>query len=247
MATTQRIALVTGASGGIGRAVARILAQAGMRVACSYNRNEDGARETLALVQEAGADGKLFQADLADPKAAEALVSSVEAEFGKVDVLVNNAGSACEKLLLDTSVAEWDHVMAVHLRAAFVCTKACLPGMIRRGFGRVINVTSMWGQVGAANEVAYSTAKAGLIGFTKALAKEVGRAGITVNAVAPGVIQTSMLEGHDEAAVQELIDATPVGRIGTPDDVARVVRFLADESADFITGQVFAANGGFVT
>lgn len=240
------MAWVTGASGGIGRAVGLSLAQDGLAVALGYHRNRAGALAALAEVRAAGAQGELFCVDVSDPDACSRTAAEIEAHFGRLDVLVNNAGTALAKLVLDTAIAEWDALMAVHLRGAFVASKAALPGMIRRGHGRIVNITSMWGQVGAANEVAYATAKAGLIGFTKALAKEVAGAGVTVNAVAPGVIDTPMLGDLDESERADLVGATPVGRLGLPVDVARVVAFLAAEPSDFITGQVVAPNGGFV-
>lgn len=242
----SRVALVTGASGGIGQAVAFALHEMGARVAVACFRRRDRAEEVADAIRRAGGDAAVFVADLRQPAEALSLVDQVERRFGRLDVLVNNAGTALEKLLIDTTAEEWDELMALHVRAAFLCTKAALPGMIRRRFGRIINVTSMWGQVGAANEVAYSTAKAALIGFTKALAKEVGSAGITVNAVAPGVIRTEMLAGYPPEALEELVERTPAGRLGEPGDVARVVRFLAADEADFITGQIVAPNGGFV-
>src|SRR5690606_26418860 len=168
-----------------------------------------------------------------DPAAAQALAAAAMSRWGRIDILVNNAGVAMYRLLLDTTVEEWDAVMAVHLRGAFNCTKAVLPHMIRAGRGRIINLSSVWGQLGAANEVAYSTAKAGLIGFTRALAREVGRAGITVNAVAPGAIETDMLAGLSPEERAELAEAIPLNRLGTPEEVASVVVFLASPQAAY--------------
>lgn len=242
----DRIALVTGASGGIGGAVAVALAQGGAKVAVAYHQNVTRAGAVVEEIASIGGEALLVQADLTDPDAASDLIATVERSFGRLDVLVNNAGTSLEKLLIDTTLAEWDHVMNLHLRAAYICCKRALPGMIQRRYGRIVNITSMWGQVGAACEVAYSAAKAGLIGLTKALAKEVGGAGITINAVAPGVIVTDMLAGYDDEALDQLVRETPVARLGVPSDVARVVRFLAADATDFITGQVVAANGGFV-
>lgn len=239
---------MTGASGGIGRATALALARAGADVALGFWRNEEGVAETERLVREAAPGARVLrvQGDVSDPGDVARQFAEIEAALGRVDILVNNAGIALAKLLIDTSVDEWDLLMRVHLRGAFLCSRAVLPGMIRRRFGRVINISSMWGRVGAANEVAYSTAKAGLIGFTKALAQEVGRGGVTVNAVAPGVIDTKMIAEYGPEDRAALIDRTPVARIGRPEDVARAVVWLADDEAGFVTGQVLAPDGGMV-
>lgn len=247
MGCSGRVALVTGASGGIGAAVALALHRAGACVALSYHSRRDSAAQVQERIRSEGGEALLFQADLTKADAARTLVRVVEAECGRLDILVNNAGARFEGLLIDTPVAEWDRLVALHMRAPFVCSQTALPGMMQRMFGRIINIVSMWGQVGAANEVAYSAVKAGLIGFTKALAKEVGSAGVTVNAVSPGVIVTDMLSGFDEEEIEALRSETPVMRLGRPEDVARAVTFLADDAADFITGQVVAVNGGFVT
>lgn len=239
-----RVAVVTGAARGIGRATALALAGEGAAVVVNYRERSEAAREVVGAIHAAGGRAVAVQADVADADAARALVETAIGQWGRADILVNNAGMPLYRLLIDTSVDEWDRIMAVHLRGAFNCARAVLPAMIRSGGGRIINVTSVWGQVGAANEVAYSTAKAGLIGFTRALAKEVGRAGITVNAVAPGVIETDMLAGLSPAERNDLAEATPVGRLGSPDDVAGVVTYLASAAGAFVTGQVIGADGG---
>lgn len=241
-----RVALVTGASGGIGQAIALALARAGAHVSIGYYRHHERAQALCRRIEGLGVQALPLKADLTHADDAAGLVERTEAALGRVDILVNNAGIALAKLLIDTTLDEWEAMMAIHLRGTFACTKAALPGMIRRRFGRIINISSMWGQVGAANEVAYSTAKAGLIGFTKALAQEVGMCGITVNAVAPGVIETDMLADYGPEDRADLVDRTPVGRLGTPDDVARIVRWLAEDASDFITGQIIAPNGGIV-
>jgi len=239
-----KTAVVTGAARGIGRAIALELARRGASVVVNYRTRQEAAEEVVRLAKELGADAVAVQADVSDDAAARALVAAGVQRWGKVDILVNNAGIAHYGLLLDTTVEQWDLLMGVHLRGAFNCTRAALPGMIRRGYGRVINIASVWGQVGAANEVAYSTAKAGLIGFTKALAKEVGRGGITVNAVAPGVIETDMLNGLTPDEKAALAEATPVGRLGSPEDVAGIVAYLASPAGGYVTGQVIGADGG---
>ena len=247
MGCDGRVALVTGASGGIGAAISWALHRAGARVALGYHRSYERAAAVHERIVADGGEALLCRADLTDAEAAYELVRQVEGEYGRIDILVNNAGARCEGLLIDTPIDEFDRLFALHMRAPFICSQAALPGMMRRMFGRIVNIVSIWGQVGAANEVAYSAVKAGLIGFTKALAKEVGSAGITVNAVSPGVIVTDMLDGFDRSALEELRAATPVMRLGKPEDVARVVAFLADDAAGFITGQIVGVDGGFAT
>lgn len=239
-------ALVTGGSRGIGRACARALAAAGAAVMIGYRERHDLALDLAREIREAGGEADLRQIDVSDPASCELAVEATVHRFGRIDVLVNNAGTALEKLLLDTSLADWHGLVAVHLTGMYVCTRAALPHMIGQRYGRVITISSIWGITGAAGEVAYSTVKAGQNGFTRALAQEVGPLGITVNAVAPGAVATDMnagLAGEDLAA---WLDRTPVGRLGTPDEVAAVVRFLAGPSAGFLTGQVISPNGGIV-
>lgn len=239
-------ALVTGASRGIGRAVARALAGAGAAVMIGYRERQDLAESLAREIREAGGEAEPLRLDVADPTACEGAVEATVAHFGRIDILVNNAGTALEKLLLDTSLAEWNSLVAIHLTGMYVLTRAALPPMIRQGYGRVITISSIWGISGAAGEVAYSAVKAGQNGFTRALAQEVGSFGITVNAVAPGAIDTDMnasLQGDDLA---QWLERTPVGRLGTPEEVAALVRFLAGPSAGFITGQVISPNGGVV-
>lgn len=241
-----RVAVVTGAARGIGRAIALALAAHGASVVVNYRERARDAEQVVAAVRVVGGDAVAVQGDVADATAAGNVVAAAMDRWGAVDILVNNAGMAMYGLLVDTTVEQWDRLMAVHLRGAFNVTRAVLPSMIRRGHGRVINIASVWGQIGAANEVAYSTAKAGLIGFTRALAKEVGRGGITVNAVAPGVIDTDMLADLSTEDRAALADATPVGRLGRPEDVAGIVVYLASPAGAFVTGQVINADGGMV-
>jgi len=234
----MRTVLITGGSRGIGAACVRRFAAAGDRVLFLYRSNTAAAE---ALSAETGATGYLC--DVGNPEAVSRLFSQLSAE---VDVLVNNAGIAGFSLFQDLSEEEWDRILGVNLSGAFRCTKAVLPDMISRQKGCVINISSMWGQVGASCEVAYSAAKAGLIGMTKALAKEVGPSGIRVNCVAPGVIDTGMNASHSPETMAALAEETPLGRIGTPQEVAETVFWLASEQASFLTGQVIAPNGGFV-
>ena len=238
----KRVALVTGASRGIGAAIARELSGQGWAVAVHYNRSEVQAR----ALAEALPDAMAVRADMADAAAVARMVDDVAARYGRIDALVNNAGVALWKLAMDTTVAEWDALFAVNVRGAFAAARAALPYMVEAQRGSIVNVSSMWGQVGASCEVAYSASKAAVIGMTKALAKEMGGAGIRVNCICPGVIATDMMRGFDADTVAELEQETPLGRIGTPQEVAQAVAFLAGDGARFITGQVLGVNGGFV-
>lgn len=243
-----QVGLVTGGSRGIGRACALALAEAGAAVAVAYRERADLAEQVVAQIQAAGGRAAALQGDVADPRACGALAEATVARFGRIDILVNNAGTALEKLLADTTDAEWDELMAIHLRGMFACSRAALRHMAAQRHGRIINISSIWGIAGAAGEVAYSTAKAGQIGFTKALAQEVGPWGITVNAVAPGAIETDMTAAELEGEyLQAWLERTPVGRLGKPGEIGAVVRFLAGPQAGFITGQVWSPNGGVIT
>lgn len=237
-------ALVTGASGGIGRAVARRLAADGYAVALNYRSNEKGARELLGELSRAYGPGAAFlaRADVSDAAQVEELFRAA----GDIDLLVNNAGIAQQKLFTDLTEADWDGMFAVDVKGVFLCCRRALPHMIREKRGCIVNISSMWGQVGASCEVHYSAAKAAVIGLTKALAKEVGPSGVRVNCVAPGVVETAMNAGLDEEARRELREEIPLGRFGSPEDVAAAVSFLASERAGFVTGQVLGVSGGMV-
>lgn len=231
-----KTAVITGASGGIGQALTESFRQAGYRVFCGCNSHPERLPE--------GVWG--MTADLSDPQQAKAFADAVLQQCGgQVDVLINNAGVAQQKLFQDISDDDWRKMTGVNLDGVFYLTRALLPAMIRRQKGRIINISSMWGVVGASCEVHYSAAKAAVIGMTKALAKEVGPSGITVNCIAPGVIKTPMLDSFSEEDLQNLADETPVGRLGTGGDVANLALFLADDKADFITGQTVCVDGGF--
>ena len=236
-------ALVTGASRGIGAATARALARAGCRVAINYRQ---GREDALALERELGPQARAFQADISREEEVAAMLARIEAWQGPVDILVNNAGIALEGLLTDTTVEEWDRVFAVNVRGAFLCARSVLPGMISRRRGRIVNIASMWGQVGASCEVAYSASKAALIGMTRALAKEVAPCGITVNCVAPGVVDTAMMAGYSPADIDDLNRRTPLGRMAAPEEIAGAVLYLAGDAAGYVTGEVLPVNGGFV-
>ncbi|MCI5928754.1 MAG: 3-oxoacyl-ACP reductase FabG [Pseudoflavonifractor capillosus] len=242
----QKTALITGASRGIGAATARRLARAGYAVAVNYCSSEDRA---LALVEELRAEGHTamaVRADVSDPEQVQAMVDNVLDKFCQLDILVCNAGRSWVGLLGDMTVAEWRELLSVNLDSVFYCCKAVLPHMIHRKKGKIITVSSMWGQVGASCEAAYSASKAGVIGLTKALAKELGPSGIAVNCVAPGVIDTEMNKNLTDEDLDALREETPLERIGKAEDVAESVLFLASEGADFITGQVLCPNGGLI-
>lgn len=236
----MKTALVTGGSRGIGRACVEELTRRGWQVAfgcCAH------AAEAKALAEATGA--LALAADLADREAADGMVKAAIAAFGHLDLLVNNAAVASQGLTQDVRPDEWDRLVAVNLTAPFVCIQAALPSMLKRQSGCIINVSSVWGVHGASCEVPYSATKAALIGMTRALAKEVGPSGIRVNAVAPGVIDTDMNRHLSQEDLGALAEETPLGRLGSPAEVARTIAFLASEDAAFITGQVLGVDGGF--
>lgn len=235
--------LVTGGGRGIGAAVCRRLAEEGFRVIVHYNSSREKA-EALAeeLSAETGLPHAAVRADLRREEEIEALFR----QAGDVDVLVNNAGVARQCLFTDMSASEWDELFSVDVRAAFLCAKQVMPHMLHEKAGSIIFISSMWGQVGASCEVAYSAAKAALIGMTKALAKELGPSGIRVNCIAPGVIHTEMNSHLRPEDLEALREETPLERIGIPEDIAGAVAFLTGEDSSFITGQVLGVNGGFV-
>lgn len=235
----MKTALITGGSRGIGAAIARRFAGEGFRVIINYNKSE---AEAKALAAELG--GMAVRADVGDPKQVTAMAGEIGARFGALDVLVNNAGISRIGLFTDMTEDEWQRMIDVNLGGAFRVTKSLIKPMIARQSGCVINISSMWGQVGASCEAAYSASKAGLIGLTKALAKELGPSGIRVNCIAPGVIETDMNAELSGDTISALADDTPLMRLGAPEDVADAAYFLA--GSGFITGQVLGVNGGFV-
>ena len=242
----MKTVLITGASRGIGAATAEWFAAHGYTVAVHYHQAEREANAVVARLIAAGADAFAVQADVADAAQVDRMVDTVLGRMGHIDVLVSNAGVSSAGLITDTTDDEWNRMIGVNLSGAFYICRAVLPSMIARQSGRIVTVSSMWGEIGASCEVAYSAAKAGLIGLTKALAKEVAPSGIRVNCVAPGVIQTEMNAHLTAADMAVLADETPCGRIGKPEEIAAAIGFLASDEADFITGQVLGVNGGMV-
>ena len=233
--------LITGGSRGIGEAMVRLFSQKGWRVAFTYKKSRDQA---LALAKETGA--LALSCDAASEQETERMAGEVLRAFRHVDALICNAGTSYTGLLQDMSAAQWDDLFNVHVRGAFLATRAFLPGIISQKSGSILYVSSMWGQTGASCEAAYSACKAALIGLGKALAKEAGPSGVRVNCLCPGVIQTDMLREYDEAALDALKEETPLLRLGTPRDVAQAAYFLCGEEASFITGQAVGVNGGFL-
>lgn len=233
--------LITGGSRGIGQAMVRKFANGGYNVAFTYKSSVDAAEE---LAKETGA--LAITADSASEKEIAAAVAKAGKALGGIDVLINNAGISSYSLLQDLTLSEWNECIAVNLTSAFLYSREVIPYMLKNHEGRIINITSIWGLVGASCEVHYSTAKAGLIGFTKALAKELGPSGITVNAIAPGVIETDMNAHLSDYDLKALEDETPVGRIGKADEIASAALYLANEGSSFITGEVLNISGGIV-
>ncbi len=240
----DQVAVVTGASRGIGRAVACHLARAGAYVVINYLSNQVAAAETVATIVAAGGRAEAAPFDVADSQGAAAALSGLLDRLGRCDILVNNAGMTVDTLVLRLKDSEWDQVMAVNLRGTFNCTKAVLRTMVRARYGRIVNLTSVIGSMGNAGQTAYAAAKAGIVGFTKATAREVASRHITVNAVAPGFIDTEMVARLPEATRTEYLKLIPVGRLGTADEVAEAVAFLARPESGYITGQVIGVNGG---
>lgn len=237
---TKGSVLVTGGAKGIGRAIATSFARAGYRVTICYRTSQQAALELRAQMWEEGFDFSIVQADVTDPTQ----VAAMFADIGRVDILINNAGVACTKPYLDTTPEDWRTITDACTTGAYLCSHAVLPQMVTRQSGSIVSISSIWGLCGASCEVIYSAAKAALIGMTRALAKEFGPSSIRVNAVAPGVISTDMLAEYSEEDLAALAAQTPLGRIGTPEDVASAVLFLAEHP--FITGECLNVSGGFV-
>lgn len=237
---------MTGSSSGIGAAIARDLAANGARVAIHFRGNEAGAQAVVEEIRQAGGECGLYRADVSDAGEAAALVKQVQEDLGGLDILVNNAGTTRDMLLMTMSEEAWDTVINTNLRSVYAVSKAAIRGMIRKRWGRIINITSVVGLTGQAGQANYAASKAGIVGFTKSLAREVASRNVTVNAVAPGFIPTALTDVLSEEQKAEIIKATPLGRMGTPEEVAWTVTFLASERSGFITGQVISVDGGLV-
>lgn len=238
--------IVTGASRGIGKACALAFGKSGADVIVNYTRSKEKAEEVCEEISKLGGRALPFCADVADRKAVDEMIAFAHSNFGSISTLVNNAGIAEQIMFCDITEEKWDRMFAVDVKGVYNCIQAALPDMIHNKSGRIINISSMWGITGASCEVHYSAAKAAVIGMTKALAKELGPSGITVNAIAPGVISTEMNGNISEEIMTELKEETPIGRIGSPEDIAETALFLASPKASFITGEVISVNGGFV-
>jgi 3-oxoacyl-[acyl-carrier protein] reductase len=242
----ERVALVTGASRGIGRAIALELARRGAKVAVNYNTSGDAAAGVVDAITADGGEAIALQGDVSDFDAAGSLVKETVSHFGQIDILVNNAGTTRDMIIMMMPEEDWDAVIQTNLKSAFNCSKAAVRPMMRKRYGRIINITSVAGIAGNAGQTNYSASKAGLIGFTKSLAREVAARNITVNAVAPGFVPTDLTESVPEDIKTSSLEAIPLGRWGTPEEVAYAVAFLAGDEAGYITGQVLSVDGGMV-
>ncbi len=243
MMLNDSVAIVTGSGQGIGRAIALELAEAGVQVVVN-DLNLAQAEETVKLLREAGGEGLAVQADVTQSADVDRLIKTTLDQFGKVDILINNAGITRDTLLLRMKEADWDAVLATNLKGVFLCTKAVSKGMLKQRSGVIVNISSVVGLAGNAAQANYAAAKAGIIGFSKSVAKELGSRGIRVNAIAPGYIATDMTAVLTEGRKDEVLRAIPLGRLGKPEDVAKVVRFLVSPEASYITGQTLCVDGG---
>ncbi len=239
--------IITGASGGIGKEIAKAFLMNGYQTVCTYNTNKKGVQDLVEWANANGAKGLVYpiKVNLSSTSSIKKAFEKINQKFKVINVLVNNAGISLTKLITDTTEEDWNEVFNVNMKGVFTLTNLVLKGMISEKNGKIINVSSMWGKQGASMEVAYSASKSALIGYTKALAKEVGPSNINVNCVCPGVIDTKMNEHLSKEDIDDLIDATPLCRIGTPKDVADLVLFLSSDSASFITGECIMVDGGF--
>ena len=243
---SNKVALITGSSSGIGAAIAKEIAAGGAAVAIHYRGNADGANAVASEIRSNGGKCELFQADVSNTEQAAELIKKVQETFGSLDILINNAGTTRDTLLLSMKEEEWDAVISTNLKSVYAVSKAALRGMIKKRWGRIINITSVVGITGQAGQSNYAASKAGIIGFTKSLAREVASRNITVNAVAPGFVPTALTDVLNEEQRAKIVSETPIGRMGTPEEIAWAVGFLASERSGFITGQVLTVDGGLI-
>ena len=246
MSLQGKIALITGASRGIGASIAIELAKAGVSVAINFSKDLKGAEETLRQIKDLGGYGIIVQGDISKYATAKAIAEEVVKTFGKIDILVNNAGISKIGLFMDMTEEDWDSIMNINLKGVFNCCRNIVPYMISQKSGAIINISSIWGNVGASCEVIYSASKGGINSFTKALAKELAPSSITVNAIAPGVIKTEMNQWLSKEDTEALIDEIPMMRMGEGEEIGKAVVFLAGEGAKYITGQVLTIDGGML-
>ena len=244
MRLKDKVAVVTGASRGIGRAIAERLASEGAKVVVNHRASAEQAEEAVKAIREQGGEAVAMQADVSDFQQAHELMQAITKEFGRIDVLVNNAGTTRDTLLMMMRESDWDLVIDTNLKSVFNCCKAVARGMVRQRSGRIINITSVAGLAGNPGQTNYAASKAGIVGFTKSLAKELGTRHITVNAVAPGFVPTALTNSLPEDLKQAAIEHTPLGRFGEPEEIAAAVAFFASDEAGFITGQVLSVDGG---
>jgi 3-oxoacyl-[acyl-carrier protein] reductase len=245
MSHSGRVALITGASQGIGRACALKLAATGATLALAA-RNQEKLSELMTEITAAGGKADVFPLDVADEEQVKSAAKTIIGEFGKIDILVNNAGITRDQLVMRMKRADWDAVLQTNLTSAYLCIQQIIGSMLKQRWGRIVNITSVFGQMGQAGQANYAASKAGLIGLTMAIAREVGSRNITCNAVAPGFIETAMTAGLGDEFKQNAVKQIPLGRVGSPEDVASAVAFLASDEASYITGHVLNVNGGML-